>query len=392
MRMKARRSFVLGFVLACVTAGAIVQADPPVGTGVKITGVYINSVRSAHSSGGLNFPTGTTYSATTGRWTLPAAASTGNWTFSGNNATVSTAGPLSLGGGGIDVTPGDANASLGHGATVWNYILGSHLIAGTDLTAPSLDRGTSGTLAIGGTNATLLSLGRAGQVTKTLGPLQVTSSVDTPTSGTGLTIGGANAAGISLGRSGWFVAAQASIHANAGIISDDGSAGAPGIAFSNPLTGFYAYSGGSILGFAAASGGTMALGYNTLYTPNGVDTLSSSPMTIGTTNATAITVGGTGVTASFGGAVVAADVYANHIDIGAVAALTVGGSNASAVELGKSGALVTVKGNLKNGVSGNETATVGAAGSASALPGPPLGYLTITLSGGGTAKIPYYNP
>lgn len=36
--------------------------------------------------------------------------------------------------------------------------------------------------------------------------------------------------------------------------------------------------------------------------------------------------------------------------------------------------------------------TVGAAGGASALPATPLGYLTITLPDGSTAKIPYYTP
>jgi hypothetical protein len=35
--------------------------------------------------------------------------------------------------------------------------------------------------------------------------------------------------------------------------------------------------------------------------------------------------------------------------------------------------------------------TVGAAGGASALPATPLGYLSISLNGLGTVKIPYYN-
>lgn len=35
--------------------------------------------------------------------------------------------------------------------------------------------------------------------------------------------------------------------------------------------------------------------------------------------------------------------------------------------------------------------TVGAAGAASALPGPPLGYLTVALPGGATVVVPYYN-
>lgn len=43
-------------------------------------------------------------------------------------------------------------------------------------------------------------------------------------------------------------------------------------------------------------------------------------------------------------------------------------------------------------VLGGATSTgVGAAGGSDALPATPLGYLTITLPGGGTAKLPYYN-
>lgn len=41
---------------------------------------------------------------------------------------------------------------------------------------------------------------------------------------------------------------------------------------------------------------------------------------------------------------------------------------------------------------GTGTATSATAGSASALPATPAGYLNVTLPSGAQAKVPYYNP
>lgn len=84
------------------------------------------------------------------------------------------------------------------GATTAAAITGT-TITGSSLVAPSLDY--AGALALGGTNATSLAVGKTGVVTSVLGGLKVQSVIDTTAAGA-LNIGTTTATSINIGQTG----------------------------------------------------------------------------------------------------------------------------------------------------------------------------------------------
>ncbi len=266
------------------------------------------------TGGNLSIPSGSSvsliYDSSAQRWRVVGSTATSG---GGANQQLSNLGTTAIN---TSLNPDTDNAyDLGSSANSWRS-----LYADTSVLTPSVDRVNAGTLTIGTTNATAITIGKSGVTTTNAGALTVDGALS---ANAGATVtGGA----VSLTGN-----AASSFTTSSGALTITSAAAAIWSTTSGNLT-IQAGSGTVTLGTTTALTATGQLGI----TSGGANALSldaggAAAVNIGTTNANAVNISRTGVTTNVNGALTVAEAATFNGDVTIAAQKTlrlVGGTTA----------------------------------------------------------------